>query len=146
MRLFRPLFLVAALTALTACSLGDPFVDREKTFQITNPGWGKPKLAGYDGVVNVCYGDDTTPATRDALAAEACAEWGLSARLIVRRLWQCRLTVPHLAIYSCIDPAMRNENGYYINPFNAAQVDQWQRAHSTAAPAPAPAPVPPPEP
>jgi len=141
MCLFRPLLLVVALTSLAACSLGEPFVEREKTFQITNPGWSKPKLAGYDGVVNVCYGGDTLPATRDALAAEACAEWGLSARLNALQPWQCRLTVPHMAIYKCVDPAMRDENGDYINPFNAAEVNEWHRTHPT----PAPAPVAPPE-
>lgn len=129
MRLFRPLFLAAAVTSLAACSMGEPFVERDTTFFITSPVITKPKRAGYNGVVNVCYTSDTPPATRNTLAAEACAAWGLSAVLSSLQPWQCRLTVPHKAIYACIDPAMRWDDGSYVNPFNEGAVAEWRKKH-----------------
>ncbi|EPY00527.1 hypothetical protein [Magnetospirillum fulvum] len=140
MHLFRPLLLVAAVTSLAACSIGEPFVDRDTTFVITSPVISKPKRAGYNGSVTVCYTDDTLPATRDALAAEACAAWGLTAVQNSVQLWQCRLTVPHKAIYLCIDPAMRYEDGSYVNPFSESAVADWRKAHPTQPAAPADAP------
>lgn len=129
MRLFRPLLVVAAMTSVAACSIGEPFVDRDTTFVITNPVISKPKRAGYNGVVTVCFTSDTLPATRDAMAAEACAAWGMTAIEAGVQRWQCRLTVPHKALYNCVDPAMRNEDGSYVNPFNEGAVAEWRKAH-----------------
>jgi len=142
MRLFRPLLLVAAVTSLAACSMGEPFVERDTNFVITSPVITKPKRAGYNGVVTVCYTSDTLPATRDTLAAEACAQWGLSAVLSSLQPWQCRLTVPHRALYACIDPEMRNEDDSYVNPFNEGAVARWRKKHPKAAVSAPPSPDP----
>ncbi|CCG41940.1 hypothetical protein [Magnetospirillum molischianum] len=141
MRLFRPLLVVAAMTSLAACSLGEPFVERDRNNLYNTPTVPKPKRAGYNGFVNVCYTSDTLPAERDLLAAEACTEWGLTAVLSYTQRWQCRMTVPHLAVYACIDPAMRNEDGSYVNPFEEEAVTTWRKTHpAKTTPAPAPAP------
>jgi hypothetical protein len=135
MLLFRPMLLAAAVTTLAGCSLGEPFVDRD----FTNVTVSKPKLPGHNGLVMVCYGSDTPLARRNELAAQACAEWGLSAVLTLDQPWQCRLTVPHLATYACIDPAMRLDNGTYVNPYNAGQVEAWRNSRRDKPAAPSPA-------
>lgn len=123
MPLPRPLA-VALIAALVAgCSSGDAFVDRlymTKTIK-------KQKLPGWDGSVVVCYGSDAPRETRDQLASEACAVYGLKALLSREYHWQCRFTVPHRADYQCYDPDMRLANGRLINPFDGSQVQAWKR-------------------
>jgi hypothetical protein len=121
--------LLAALAA--ACSFGEPFVDR----QYTEVNVQKPKPAGADGAVVVCYGNDTPRAKVDTLADEACAGWGLKAVLSQEKRWQCRLTMPHQATYVCIDPEMKFADGQYVNPFSKAAVEAW-RAEQVNGPAP----------
>jgi len=145
MCLFQPLLLAAAFASLAACSLGEPFVEREVSSTLYSAVViAKPRPAGYNGVVNVCYTSDTTVEERDQLASEACAVWGLKARVASLQRWQCKFFIPHLATYRCYDPDMRNKNGSYVDPFDEAQVESWRQSHppTTTTPAPAPAPTP----
>lgn len=131
----RRLRLVSALLPvilLSACSGGEAFVDRGYTRTTV----AKQKLPGHDGVVEVCFGGDTPRAERDKLAEDACAVYGLEARLVLERRWQCRLTVPHHARYACIDPNMRLANGGLVDPFDASMVAQWKQEQKLTAPAP----------
>jgi hypothetical protein len=120
-----PQLLAATLLAATlaACS-GEAFVDRNYTTIHTS----KDKLPGYNGSVSVCYTSETPRATRDEMAQEACAVFGLQAQLVVEQPWQCRLTVPHLASYTCGDPSMRNPDGTYVNPTSKEEVERWKKA------------------
>ncbi|MFD2234699.1 hypothetical protein [Phaeospirillum tilakii] len=126
MKLTRLLPLTAAMAVLAGCSSSDAFIDRnyaKATLEVS-----KPKPAGYDGQVRVCYGGDTPREDRDRLAEEACTQWGLHAVLILDQPWQCRLLVPHLATYACVDPAMRFKDGRYVDPFSTGAVDQWRNS------------------
>ncbi|WP_239988486.1 hypothetical protein [Paramagnetospirillum kuznetsovii] len=119
--------LVLVAAAVTGCASGEAFVDRSYTVRSVK----KQKLPGYNGTLTVCYDGDAPTEKRDHLASEACEVYGLQAILIQEYKWQCRLTVPHLAVYSCVDPNMRLANGSYINPFMPGQVDRWVRGQKT---------------
>jgi len=123
----RLVSLSAALFLLAGCSSADVFADRG--YATRNSEIDKPKRAGTDGVVRICYTSETKLAERDRLASEACAPWGLIAVLVRDQPWQCRLLVPHLATYACVDPTMRYEDGSYADPFHQGQVDEWRRYH-----------------
>jgi hypothetical protein len=125
----RLFFLVMVSAFVAGCSSGDAFVDRSYMTKSVK----KQKLPGYNGSVTVCYGSDTPRQVRDDLAREACAVYGLQPLLQLEARWQCRFTVPHQAAYACIDPEMRLPGGGYINPFNATQVEAWQRANGKLA-------------
>ncbi|MGE5502916.1 MAG: hypothetical protein ACM31L_00700 [Actinomycetota bacterium] len=121
MRPTRLLAVFLAAAALAGCVRGEAFVDRAYDATVQ-----KPKPAGWNGLVSVCYTNETPAAERERLAAEACADWGLRPLLYSVQTYQCRLTVPHLAVYRCIDPAMRFANGSYVNPFSRNDVEAWQ--------------------
>ncbi len=123
MRLSRLFLLITVAVVAGGCSSGDAFVDRGYMIRNTK----KEKLPGYNGSVLVCYSSDTPRERRDELAREACAVYGLEPRLVLDEKWQCRLTVPHLANYFCVDPKMVLANGQLINPFNASQVQAWRK-------------------
>jgi len=138
MPLPRFVSLSAAVALLAGCSMGGAFVDRQYltgTLEVS-----KPKIAGYTGEVRVCYDGDTTVAERDRLANEACEQWGLAAVQTNTQRWQCRILEPHLAIYTCVDPQMRYEDGSYVNPFNQGQVEAWRRQHAAPPATDAPSP------
>lgn len=129
----RPLRLATSLllAALAAGCSSEPFIDREFTeVQVQ-----KPKVAGADGTVVVCYPGGTPRQQLDELAKEACAGWGLQALFVREYRWQCRLTAPHRATYSCIDPNMKFASGAYVNPFDKNSVEQW-RDEQVNGPAP----------
>ena len=116
-----PIALAAASVA--ACS-GAPFVDRNYMTVTVS----KEKLPGArTGEIKVCYNSDTTPAAMDALANEACDVFGLKAVLVNINRWQCRLTVPHLASYRCVDPNRRFADGHYVDLFSKQSVMRWRR-------------------
>ncbi|MEO0034104.1 MAG: hypothetical protein RLZZ501_127 [Pseudomonadota bacterium] len=127
MKLTRLLPLTAAVALLAGCASSDAFIDRR--YAINTLEVSKAKPAGYDGQVRVCYGNAAPRETRDQLAEEACAQWGLHAVLTLDQPWQCRLLASNLAIYACVDPAMRLEDGRYVDPFSTGAVDQWRRSH-----------------
>lgn len=122
----RLILMMVASIAVTSCSSGNAFVERNYMATETK----KQKLPGYAGQLTVCYGTDTPREQRDELARDACAVYGLQALLIQELRWQCRFTVPHAASYACIDPKMRMPNGAYINPFSASQVGMWRRSQT----------------
>jgi hypothetical protein len=117
-----PLATVILLAALAAGCSSEPFVDREYIEVHIQ----KPKVAGATGAVIVCYPGGTPRQQLDELAGEACAGWGLQALFTKEARWQCRLTAPHQATYSCIDPDMKFANGVYVNPFQKDSVERWR--------------------
>lgn len=119
---------VLTLAALLGACSSTAFVDRREMVNNIR----KQKLPGYNGVVQVCYDDDTPRAERDRLAAEACEVYGLKAWLGSERKWQCRLTEPHLADYRCYDPKMRMADGRYVDPFSSFQVKIWRQERKRA--------------
>jgi len=123
MHAFRNAAFIVLLALLGGCASGEAFVDRREMDKSVK----KQKLPGYDGQVTVCYDGETPKAERDRLAAEACEVYGLKAMLNSETRWQCRLTAPHRANYSCYDPDMRMADGALVNPFSASQVNAWQR-------------------
>jgi len=133
MTLSRMILVVLVSAVVSGCSGPQAFVDRN----YLTPGIRKQKLPGYDGFVTVCHDGDTPRETRDLLAREACEVYGLQPVLVQENRWQCRLTMPHRATYGCVDPAMRFDNGGYVNPFSPGQVELWQKQRAAAEPAPA---------
>jgi hypothetical protein len=131
MALSRLIVLLVVALSAASCSSGNAFVERN----YLAPGVRKQKLPGFDGHLTVCHGSDTPRQQRDHMAAEACGVYGLEPVLVSERPWQCRFTVPHIAEYGCVDPAMRFEDGGYVNPFSPDQVEKWraQQAEDKAA-------------
>lgn len=154
MRVDRPLLLM--LAALTAgCADPEPFVDLGIS---TSPRIDKPMDPVLEnGVLHICFSDQTPWAEVERLAQERCGTRGLQARASSTLRWQCRATSPHRATFQCYDPEMLTAEGVPINPFDPAAVARWEartgktakphNALSGLSPAPAnPAPATPPEP
>jgi hypothetical protein len=123
MRSLRTIVLMLVTAAVAGCAGGEAFVDRNYMTKSVK----KQKLPGYDGTVAVCYDGGASREKRDQLAGEACEVYGLQAMLVLERKWQCRLTVPHMASYVCVDPQMRFANGTYVNPFSPSSVAAWKQ-------------------
>ena len=151
----RRLILLAPLAAVAACSPEKPFVDLPPA-PLGYPVMKQPDVVRQTGHFTICYADRDA-AEVPGLAQETCNRYGLQAKVISTLRYQCRLTAPHQANYSCIDPNKRMPDGTYINPLNPQQVLAWKRATgqmpdgqgSPTAVAPPPASVlgaPPPEP
>jgi hypothetical protein len=119
----RTILLMLVTAAVTGCAGGEAFVDRAYMTRSVK----KQKIPGYNGVLTICYDSGAPREKRDQLASEACEVYGLKAVLSLEQKWQCRLTVPHMASYACVDPDMHFANGTYVNPFSVSQVNAWKQ-------------------
>lgn len=152
------LAILAVAASLAACSEG-PFIDQGIQVTVDKP----TNTIPLTGQVAVCYGGDTPFTEVEALAAEACAAYGLQPQLRQNLRFQCRITAPHRAAFRCIHPDMRDKDGSYLNPMDRSEVEDWKRrtgnrtapgglgtkvpgtvAPSADAPPPAVEPAPPP--
>ena len=123
MRAHRPLILlIAALGA--GCADPEPFVNVGGSI---SPSYSKPldPVIEY-GRFNICYSDATPWAEVEALAAERCGAYGLTARATTVTRWQCRATSPHIADFFCYDPEMVTAAGSPVNPFDHNAVKAWE--------------------
>ncbi len=82
------------------------------------------------GLVRVCYHDPDFDQAQ-ALAVDACKEYGLSAYERRREFNQCKLTAPNRVTFRCYDPNMRFSNGAWVNPLSKQEVKRW-RTEQTA--------------
>lgn len=124
MRVDRPLILLLA-TLAGGCADPEPFVDVGGK---VTPTYNKPiDPILQQGTLNICYSDATPWSEVEALAAERCATYGLTPRLLFRMRWQCRATSPHSVSFQCYDPAMMTAKGTPVNPFDPSAVQQWEK-------------------
>ncbi|MEW5729407.1 MAG: hypothetical protein AB1918_16385 [Pseudomonadota bacterium] len=124
------LAVLACAAALAACAEG-PFIDHDINVQLDKP---VDTVAG-SGVVYVCYGGDEQFAAAEAMAAKACAAYGLQSFLVRSDRYQCRLTTPHRALFRCFHPDMLDAHGEPINPFSRKAVKDWERRTGKQPPA-----------
>lgn len=89
--------------SLAACARQPAFVE------ISDLGKSGRSKALYEQVT-VCFSDGDKLATLQKLADEECAKGQKKANYIGYQRWQCRLTVPHLARFACLDPSERIED------------------------------------
>jgi hypothetical protein len=94
-RLFLALFLPMALVA---CESAEPFVDNiGQSARVT-----KEKVT-Y-GLVRVCFKEGDQMEALQELASEECGRGNFQAVYLAWQKWQCRLTVPHVAFFYCVEP------------------------------------------
>ncbi|MBF0355585.1 MAG: hypothetical protein HQL43_10165 [Alphaproteobacteria bacterium] len=91
-----PLPFLALFLGLAACAKPEPFVETPDL------GSAGRKKALYEQVA-VCFSDGDSLETLKKLAGEECAKGQKTAHYIGHQRWQCRLTVPHLASFACLD-------------------------------------------
>jgi hypothetical protein len=140
MRAFYPVPLL--LAGLLAGCAESPFVDTPVSQSVEKPA----DTAMESGTVAVCHKDSTPWAEIELLARESCAKYGFEATLQNRRRWDCRMTAPHRATFSCTLAGLVDETGAAINPSNKAAVDAWRKRTGKTLPTPVrpgnPAPAP----
>ncbi len=93
--------------ALAACSRPEPFVE------IPDLGKTGRSKALYEQVT-ICFSKGDSLETLKKMAGEECAKGQKTAHYLGYQRWQCRLTVPHLASFVCLDPnqALGNKSQY----------------------------------
>lgn len=89
---------LALMLGLAACAKPDPFVETPDLGKL-----GRSK-AEYKNA-QICFSDGDRLSSLQKLADEECAKGQKKAVYIGYQRWQCRLTVPHLASFACVDPA-----------------------------------------
>ncbi|SDH24883.1 hypothetical protein [Roseospirillum parvum] len=84
---------------LAAC--GGPYEDiRREAGEVSMVGTSTPDL------IALCYNaSGTTPEALKAMADEACARTGRSARFVGQNRYQCSVRAPHRAYFACIGQA-----------------------------------------
>lgn len=88
----RPILLILACAALSACSGEAPFIE-------TYPA----DIRKYS-VVAVCHDQDATQEEIDRRAAEGCARIDKVPKRVGLERFQCRLMAPHRTHYRCVEP------------------------------------------
>jgi hypothetical protein len=94
-------------TAISACAVlvlsgcaERPFVQTKYEAIIPKPAVTGRMRTGFD----ICYADGATDQQIWELARETCADFRLQPELQRDIKWQCKMTAPHIARFSCIDP------------------------------------------
>ena len=131
----------AALTILPCLLLSacaeEPFVDSTSK-QLDTIGQASVHKQKQDivrkGFGEVCFAANATADSIQQAANDACADYGLQAVMDHVVKYQCRITNPHLAIFRCVDPAMRDEKGSFINVFDPVAVGKWEKRTGRKAP------------
>lgn len=126
-----PIFLMLATLAASGCA-EEPFAGRQINTFLDKP----VNTVLTTGQVSVCYADGTPRATIEAVAAEACGEYGYFASPTYDRRYQCRITAPHEANFACYHPEMTDAKGQRINPSNEKAVAEWQKRTGKLKPKP----------
>lgn len=126
-----PLILIAATVLLAGCAEA-PFVQRELTNTIDKP----TNTITKSGEVGVCHGDATPWAEVEAEAADACGAYGYFARHAYTDRYQCRVSAPHLSMFTCYHPEMTDAAGVLINPSDEKAVAAWQKRTGKTKPKP----------
>jgi hypothetical protein len=87
--------------ALAACESAEPFVDDPtQSMRVVK------QKATY-GLVRVCFNDGDEMEELQELAEEECGKANLDAVYLAWQKWQCRLTVPHVAFFYCVEPGQK---------------------------------------
>lgn len=126
-----PTFLLLATLAVTGCA-EQPFVEREISTALDKP----VNTVTQNGQVRVCYADTAPWAEVEAAAAEACADYGYLATFNYTQRYQCRITAPHQALFTCYHPEMTDAKGKLINPSDEKAVAEWQKRTGKLKPKP----------
>lgn len=90
------------LGTLAGCAKQPAFVETPDLGRI-----GRSK-AKYEQI-SICFSDGDKLATLQKLADEECARGQKKAHYLGYQRWQCRLMVPHLASFVCLDPSQALE-------------------------------------
>jgi len=126
-----PILLLLATLAVTGCAEA-PFAEREISTTLDKPS----TQVLTSGSVKVCY-SDTAPWTEiEAAAADACGDYGYLASFSYTQRYQCRMTAPHQALFSCYHPEMTDAQGKLINPSDEKAVAEWQKRTGKMKPKP----------
>ncbi|MGE4278563.1 MAG: hypothetical protein AB7G62_03185 [Magnetospirillum sp.] len=126
-----PTLLLLATLVVTGCA-EEPFAQREISTALDKPINSVTK----SGQVTVCYSDSSPWTEVEAIAADACGEYGYLASFTYSRRYQCRVTAPHEALFNCYHPEMTNAQGQLINPSDEKTVAEWQKRTGKMKPKP----------
>lgn len=126
-----PIFLLLATLAVTGCA-EEPFAKRDIDTNLDKP----VNEVLTEGWVQVCYGDTAPWSEVEAVAAEACGDYGYLASFKHSQRYQCRMTAPHLAVFTCYHPEMTDERGKLINPSDTSAIRDWQKRTGKMKPKP----------
>ena len=95
----RTAVIAFTVLGLSGCAEG-PFVQTKYETIIPKPEVSGRTRTGFD----ICYPEKATDEQIWALARETCANFRLQPELQRHIRWQCKMTAPHIARFSCIDP------------------------------------------
>ncbi len=108
---FRAILVVVAAFLAAACSLPEPYVQREWEFNRDSPYFPSgpkfiDKLTGEERKVAlqviVCYAKNSAdPAKIVGLARDECGKYGLTPKFFEQTLNYCPLMTPVAAVYNC---------------------------------------------
>lgn len=126
-----PFVIVVAATVLGGCAEA-PFAYREIENTLDKP----PNTVLTEGRVTVCHADGTPWAQIEAVAADACGEYGYFPRYQYSDRYQCRISAPHRARFQCYHPEMTDTKGQFISPANTAAIDAWEKRTGKIRPKP----------
>lgn len=113
---------VLAVSALTAGCAGAPFIEHGQAVV------EKESHLLLSGTVTACFAREADRPQAEAMAADVCRSYGFDPLVQRVERYQCRLFVPHQVTVRCIDPAMTDGKGLYINPFDEAEVENWRKS------------------
>lgn len=117
-----PTLMLLATLVVTGCA-EDPFVQRTISTSLDKP----MDTVITNGQVMVCYSDSSPWSEVEAVAADACAEFGYLASFKYKLHNQCRITAPHQAQFICYHPEMTDAKGRLISPSDEKAIAEWQK-------------------
>lgn len=126
-----PTFLLLATLAVAGCA-EEPFAQREISIYPDKP----INTVTTNGQVTVCHADSAPWAEVEAVAADACGAYGYLASHRYTQRYQCRITAPHQALFTCYHPEMTDAKGKLINPSDEKAVAEWQKRTGKLKPKP----------